>query len=422
MSDAPPVKKAPFTIYPYVFLTVAFFIGFGLFKGFGSLLSPEAAPAWLLSVTGSTGAAIGFGVLFLIGVIAVHMFFRIPVYKSELLLLQLLPAIWMLLCFDGFRSLEPKENHNSGAYLLLAGTWFFNRKDLSASLLAGRVGTWSAAALFCGTGFLAGMLLLVWFPFGWAGLPIFFLGFIAMVFVIATPEPKKAPAAEAPAPAPTPRRTALWPVVVALVAVAGLGAAYVLFSGRLTGDSLRAFLGSSEAQFRMGWRYREGEGVAQDFSIAAAYFEKAAASGSARAQYDLGILQYYGLGVPEATGRDRSRRLEQAAAQNYAPAVTMLGLIARRDEHDPGKAMELWRRGASLRDPFAEYLLGTAYLGLAPSEGNLTRALYWFEKARRSSINPVGNLLPQIWSTVPEESLDRVTAAVFQNLEKGTEP
>ena len=444
MSDPAPASEAPqrppSRAYPGVFLAAAASVGFALFRGVGSLLSPEAAPPALLSLAGSTAAAAGFGALFTLGLLATHALLRIPLWESELLLFQALPATWLVLCYDGFKDLDPEGSPNSAAFLLLACFWFFNRKDWSAALLAGRTRAWCMAALFCAAAFLAGMLLLVAFPFSWAWVLIVIQGLAIAASTQAVPAAAhpipalqeaatseaapEAATSEAAPEAARPRSLKL--ALIALGAVVGLGGVSFHFSGPVAREQLRALLGAQEAQFRLGWRYREGRGVPQDFSRAAHYFEEAATSGSARAQYDLGILQYYGLGTSEGTGVDRHRWLERASGQDYAPALTMLGLIAQRDEHDGRRALELWRRAAALHDPFAEYLLGTAYLDLAsdPVEGerNLTRALFWLEKARRASVNPVGGLLPQLWATVPDEALERVTATVFENLAKGTEP
>jgi TPR repeat protein len=232
------------------------------------------------------------------------------------------------------------------------------------------------------------------------------------------------------------------------------------FSDAVGGQKLRAFFGSMDARNALAWRYREGQGVPLDFSKAANWFEKAANAGSSKAQFDLGILYYYGLGVP-AQFDTAFNWFDRAAKQNYGPAVTMLGLIAMedgqespqaaqkpyapvfryaaQDERNLKKAIELWRRAVSLNDPFAEYLLGTAYLdlasgirqsqpeettlaGLREKEHNLVRALFWFEKAKRDGVNPVGGMLQNVWATVPDEAFARVMDKVDLSLEKGIEP
>lgn len=377
--------------------------------------------------------------------------------QVELLLLQLLPAVWMGLCYDGFKDLEPAGNKNSGAFLLLAGVWLFNRRDLKAALFARRSRAWGRAAAFCAVGFFSGMLLLVWFPLSWAWVPVCFATIVVMAGIAPAEDAKSTSVLsvpDAPPPAvpektvpaireksrdeikragPGMRRLA----IVLLIGVCGFGFVSFFLSGThepLVQQRVRAFFGSADAQLKLGWRYREGRGVPQDFTKAAVWFEQAAKAGSARAQYDFGILLYYELGTREIYGIPRDF-FEQAARQNYAPAVTMLGLIALQSELDTQKAIGLWQRAASLGDPFAEYLLGSAYLDLSSgaddlpqdlvsgqSEKNLTLALFWLEKARRDGAEPIGGLLQHVWATVSDEALERVTGEVFRGLEMGTPP
>src|SRR5262249_33205656 len=52
--------------------------------------------------------------------------------------------------------------------------------------------------------------------------------------------------------------------------------------------------GNSDAQFRLGFLYHQGQGVPQDHAAAAAWYRKAAEQGNKWAQYLLGVL--YGIG------------------------------------------------------------------------------------------------------------------------------
>ena len=60
----------------------------------------------------------------------------------------------------------------------------------------------------------------------------------------------------------------------------------------------RAEQGDAQAQFNLGEMYRTGEGVAQDYKEAAAWFRKAADQGDAQAQLNLGVM-YYEYQTPE---------------------------------------------------------------------------------------------------------------------------
>ena len=55
--------------------------------------------------------------------------------------------------------------------------------------------------------------------------------------------------------------------------------------------------GDAEAQVALGAMYNLGEGVRQDYTKAAHWFEKAANQGNADTQYNLGLMYYKGLGV-----------------------------------------------------------------------------------------------------------------------------
>jgi len=55
--------------------------------------------------------------------------------------------------------------------------------------------------------------------------------------------------------------------------------------------------GDPVAQFNMGVRYAEGQGVPQDLIEAARWYSSAADQGDAPAQFNLGLLFYQGQGV-----------------------------------------------------------------------------------------------------------------------------
>jgi TPR repeat protein len=56
--------------------------------------------------------------------------------------------------------------------------------------------------------------------------------------------------------------------------------------------------GSAFYQTYLGYMYESGQGVPQDYALAAAWYYRAAQQGDARAQYFLGMLYDKGKGVP----------------------------------------------------------------------------------------------------------------------------
>ncbi len=244
----------------------------------------------------------------------------------------------------------------------------------------------------------------------------------------AAPAPGEPPRLETPVPAGKPSK---WPrrmltAALGLLALVVLGGAGFFFASpgadwATRRSWLRATLGSPAECQALAWRYRVGRGVSQDFAKAARWFERAADKGVASAQYDLAVLYFYGLGVPADPAKARPL-LEAAVQQNYAPAMTLLGLWYATEEPANPMASTLWEQAAAAGDPWAESLLGSACLAKrAEGDGqeNLIRGLYWLETARRHGVETVGGLLQHVWATVPAEDLEAVTGQVFGRLENG---
>jgi Sel1 repeat/Cellulose synthase subunit D len=115
-----------------------------------------------------------------------------------------------------------------------------------------------------------------------------------------------------------------------------------------------ATAGSAKAQYDLGVMYEHGVGVKHDPVEAAILFMNAAASGLANAQYRLGVAYEKGLGVPQ-NGTDAAMWYERAARQGIRGAQTALG--------------RLYASGAGIpADPVAAY----AWYRLADENGDAT--------------------------------------------------
>ena len=68
--------------------------------------------------------------------------------------------------------------------------------------------------------------------------------------------------------------------------------------GQLAEIRCLAEQGNAEAQFSLGFRYDEGEGVPQDSQEAVKWWRKAAEQGHDQAQFGLGVMYETGDGVP----------------------------------------------------------------------------------------------------------------------------
>ena len=73
----------------------------------------------------------------------------------------------------------------------------------------------------------------------------------------------------------------------------------VLPSSDIADLRAKAEAGDAASQTKLGWRYANGDGVAEDSAIAVSWYRKAAQQGDIEAQYNLGWRYSVGAGVAE---------------------------------------------------------------------------------------------------------------------------
>lgn len=91
-------------------------------------------------------------------------------------------------------------------------------------------------------------------------------------------------------------------------------------------DYAEAAQGSAEAQYRLGYRYLNGDGIIQSRSEAVYWLRHAAESGHVQAQLSLGTFYLEGIGVP----RDYFAAVEwffRAASQGSSDAQYRVGVM-----------------------------------------------------------------------------------------------
>lgn len=108
--------------------------------------------------------------------------------------------------------------------------------------------------------------------------------------------------------------------------------------------------GFLDCQVFVGWMYLQGEGVPKNEDSAMEWYEKAAQSGSAEAQFRLAKLYAKRRNYSEAF-----RFYDQAAAQNYSPALFRLGWVyetGRGVDQNVQKAFSYYERSGALGNIF----------------------------------------------------------------------
>lgn len=104
------------------------------------------------------------------------------------------------------------------------------------------------------------------------------------------------------------------------------GAALVAENAELSDLKARAEKGDAEAQFNLGERYHDGQGIEQDYAEAFKWARKAAEQGYAPALNAVGKMYYNGKGVTQDYP-DAFKLFRKAAEQGHAVAQINLGLM-----------------------------------------------------------------------------------------------
>lgn len=127
--------------------------------------------------------------------------------------------------------------------------------------------------------------------------------------------------------------------------------------------AMAAELGDESGQFLLGWAYRHGIAVPQDYSRAAFWFRRAAEQGSRSAQFHLGLCCEYGWG--RAQDCEEAVRWYRQAAEAGDPGAQCN--LADKYEHGLGVPQDLslavhwYRKSAEQGVPPAIYSLGLMF-------------------------------------------------------------
>jgi hypothetical protein len=108
----------------------------------------------------------------------------------------------------------------------------------------------------------------------------------------------------------------------------------------------------SVAQYELALRYADGEGVAQNYQDAMAWFSKAAANGNEKAQWKLGLGYLNGIGVPKD---------EREAALWFKRAAN------RNDVRAQNRLSDLYFSGRGVP---TDYVRAYTWAGIAAGQGN----------------------------------------------------
>ncbi len=121
--------------------------------------------------------------------------------------------------------------------------------------------------------------------------------------------------------------------------------------------------GDAQAQYRLGEMYDLGQGVTQDYKLAAQWYRRAAQQGHAQAQFALAEMYKNGDGVAKDM-KEAVRWYQRAAKQGNPGAQLLLGVLYESGvgvPADPATAAKWYRKSADQGDARAMLLLGNFY-------------------------------------------------------------
>ena len=140
---------------------------------------------------------------------------------------------------------------------------------------------------------------------------------------------------------------------------------------------------SADAQFKLGIRYANGDGVEENVEKAAACFRTAAEQGHVGAQANLGVCYAAGEGVEEDAA-EAVKWYRKAAEQGHADAQFDLGMCYAEGEgveEDAAEAVAWFRKAAEQGHADAQSNLGVCYINGEGVEEDAAEAFKWFRKA-----------------------------------------
>jgi localization factor PodJL len=174
-------------------------------------------------------------------------------------------------------------------------------------------------------------------------------------------------------------------------------------------------MGNTDAQFIVATRYLNGEeGAPQDFAQAAYWYGKAAASGSAPAQYRLGTLYERGKGVAKDLTAALSWYERAASLGNVTAMHNAAVLSAGSGESKPDykRAYKWFALGAAhgLRD--SQFNLAVLLERGLGTKANPTEALFWYTVAGNQADADAAKRAEALAAKVPKSDALAVEARV----------
>ena len=145
--------------------------------------------------------------------------------------------------------------------------------------------------------------------------------------------------------------------------------------------------GNTAAQYTLGWLYESGQGVKQDHTKAAHWYQQAANKGNDAAQYALATMYAKGNGV-EKSNKKALELFTLAANQGDAISQYQVGKYYHQGlgiEKDDIKSVFWYKKAAQQGHITAQINLGSMYQAGNGVKKNYKKAIQWYESAAKQN-------------------------------------
>jgi len=168
--------------------------------------------------------------------------------------------------------------------------------------------------------------------------------------------------------------------------------------------------GNADAELQIAILYAKGEGLTQDYAIAAKWFRAAAEHGVVRAQFDLGVLYERGRGV-DMDQTEAANWYLRAAKANYPLAQYNLAVAYTKGQgtrKDFAEAALWYRRAAGQGVVQAMVNLGMLYERGDGVPASPIDAYAWYLAAGRRGNQPAERRAGELYAALPR--MDQIRA------------
>jgi len=157
--------------------------------------------------------------------------------------------------------------------------------------------------------------------------------------------------------------------------------------------------GHVEAQYWVGYMYCYGIGMPEDYAEALKWFRKAAEQGHAQAQNSIGDMYFFGNDVPK-NNAEALKWFRRAAEQGHVEALNSLGYIYYYGDgvpEDKDEARKWYLKAADQGNAMAQYTLGEMYYKGDGVPQDYAEAVKWFRKAAEQGSYYAQHDLGMMW-------------------------